>query len=64
MKGDEDGFGNWYNSNKEKWDVFVEWFSDNGLEVNESNKFLPDNIKEHYCPLIIVKYSLKLLKYS
>ena len=39
MKGDEDGFGEWYDSNKEKWKSFVEWFSDNGLELNDSNKF-------------------------
>lgn len=39
MKGDEDGFDKWYSTNKEKWDSFVTWFSDNGLEINDKNKF-------------------------
>jgi tetratricopeptide (TPR) repeat protein len=39
MKGDEDGFSNWMNSNKEKWDSFVKWFTDNGMKIDETNKF-------------------------
>jgi tetratricopeptide (TPR) repeat protein len=39
MKGDEDAFGIWMNSNKEKWDKFVKWFTDNGMQIDESNKF-------------------------
>lgn len=39
MKGDEDGFVNWMNSNKEKWDNFVMWFTDNEIQINQSNKF-------------------------
>lgn len=39
MKGDEDSFGIWHSSNTEKWDDFVKWFTDNGLEINNSNKF-------------------------
>lgn len=39
MKGDEDTFGVWHSSNTEKWDSFVKWFTDNGLEVDNSNKF-------------------------
>ena len=35
MKGDEDGFDNWMNSNKEKWDNFVIWFTDNEMKINE-----------------------------
>ena len=39
MKGDEDGFDKWLSANKEKWDSFVKWFSENGLKINNSNKF-------------------------
>ncbi len=39
MKGDEIGFEEWYNSNKDKWDDFITWFTDNGLVVDSSNKF-------------------------
>lgn len=39
MKGDEDGFDKWQSANKDKWDSFVIWFKDNGLKVDNSNKF-------------------------
>ncbi|HON19812.1 MAG TPA: tetratricopeptide repeat protein [Bacteroidales bacterium] len=39
MKGDEDAFDAWYSSNPEKWDNFVKWFTDNKLELDNSNKF-------------------------
>ena len=39
MKGDEDGFNKWESINKEKWDSFIKWFSDNGLKINDTNKF-------------------------
>jgi tetratricopeptide (TPR) repeat protein len=39
MKGDEDGFNNWLASNKDKWDKFVKWFSENRLVLDDSNKF-------------------------
>lgn len=39
MKGDEEAFEAWYNSNKEKWENFAKWFSENGLKVDNSNKF-------------------------
>lgn len=39
MKGDEGGFENWMNNNKEKWDSFAKWFSENNLRMTESNKF-------------------------
>ena len=39
MKGDEDGFDEWYKNNKEKWEAFIAWFTDNGMKINKSNKF-------------------------
>ena len=39
MKGDEDAFTTWYNSNKDKWKAFTDWFSNNGLELNEDKRF-------------------------
>lgn len=39
MKGDEEGFDKWQVANKEKWDSFVKWFGDNGLNVDSKNKF-------------------------
>ncbi len=39
MKGDEDGFDKWLSENKDKWDSFIKWFADNGLKINETNKF-------------------------
>jgi len=39
MKGDEDGFGKWLSTNKQKWDSFIKWFKDNGLKLNNSKKF-------------------------
>ena len=39
MKGDEAGFDKWYSSNKNKWNAFVKWNGDNGLEVDNLNKF-------------------------
>lgn len=39
MKGDEDTFNTWQAANKTKWDAFVKWFTDNGLEITNENKF-------------------------
>ena len=39
MKGNEDEFGEWYSENEEKWENFVKWFTDNGLKIDETNKF-------------------------
>lgn len=39
MKGNEDAYRVWYDLNKEKWDNFVKWFSANGLDLDNSNKF-------------------------
>lgn len=40
MKGDEDGFVQWKNSNSEKWNRFLEWFNPNSMVVNNKNKFV------------------------
>jgi len=34
MKGDEEGFDKWIEQNKTKWEAFIEWFKENGLEIN------------------------------
>ncbi|MFA7380234.1 MAG: tetratricopeptide repeat protein [Bacteroidia bacterium] len=39
MKGDGVGFDNWQSANKEKWDGFIKWFGENGLKINDENKF-------------------------
>jgi hypothetical protein len=39
MKGDEDGFDTWLSDNKDKWEKFVTWFTDNSLKFNNENKF-------------------------
>lgn len=39
MKGNEEEFDNWYNKNKEQYDQFIAWFSDNPLSIDEQNKF-------------------------
>lgn len=39
MKGNEDDFGKWLSSNKDKWDSFLKWFNENGIKINETNKF-------------------------
>jgi tetratricopeptide (TPR) repeat protein len=39
MKGDENGFEKWHSENTKKWDDFVNWFSDNQLQLNLSHRF-------------------------
>jgi len=39
MKGDEAGFGKWQQSNEDKWKAFVSWFTENPIQINETNKF-------------------------
>lgn len=39
LKGDEQAFEAWHTSNSQKWDDFIKWFTENGLEVNDSNNF-------------------------
>lgn len=38
--GDKENFDKWMELNKEKWDKFVEWFSKNKINIDNSNKFL------------------------
>ncbi len=38
MKGDEVGFGKWVSDNKEKWDAFVTWFTQNKINVDTEIK--------------------------
>ncbi len=42
MKGDEDESDAWIGKNKEKWDEFVKWYTNNPMKINESNKFYKD----------------------
>ncbi len=39
MKGDEAGFNQWRATSQDKWSSFVKWFGDNGMTVNNSNRF-------------------------
>jgi tetratricopeptide (TPR) repeat protein len=39
MKGDEEAFGIWIKDNKVKWDAFVTWFMENGLQLDENHRF-------------------------
>ncbi|MFO8086598.1 MAG: tetratricopeptide repeat protein [Bacteroidales bacterium] len=39
MKGDEEAFHNWHQENQTKWDDFVNWFTENSMEINESKRF-------------------------
>ncbi|HEY4788534.1 MAG TPA: tetratricopeptide repeat protein [Bacteroidales bacterium] len=39
MKGDEDNFVKWQEGNKDKWDAFMTWFKDNGLELSDNYRF-------------------------
>jgi tetratricopeptide (TPR) repeat protein len=39
MKGDEDTFSIWNGSNKDKWNSFVAWFSENPIEISDTNRF-------------------------
>ncbi len=39
MKGDEDGFDEWQSANEDKWSRFVKWFGENGLKIDNTNKF-------------------------
>lgn len=40
MKGDQYVFMNWQMAEKDKWDAFTEWFSQNPIQINTENKFL------------------------
>lgn len=39
MKGDEEAFGKWRNSNQSRWDDFVDWFTKNPIQINPENFF-------------------------
>ncbi|MAX80046.1 MAG: hypothetical protein CL843_07715 [Crocinitomicaceae bacterium] len=39
MKGDEAAFLVWQENNKDKWDNFVNWFSENPIELSTENQF-------------------------
>jgi tetratricopeptide (TPR) repeat protein len=39
MKGDEKAFSEWKDANKEKWEAFVKWFTNNRLVVDEEHAF-------------------------
>jgi tetratricopeptide (TPR) repeat protein len=39
MKGDENAFGEWLSSNKDKWDNFIAWFTDNAIRIDKTNRF-------------------------
>ena len=39
MKGDEDAFDKWYSQNTKKWKDFVNWFTKNGLTLDQEHKF-------------------------
>ncbi|MBZ4188587.1 tetratricopeptide repeat protein [Niabella beijingensis] len=39
MKGDENGFKEWMTVNKNKWENFTKWFTDNGMKIGQSNQF-------------------------
>lgn len=37
--GDKENFDKWMLNNKEKWDKFVNWFTENKIKIDDSNKF-------------------------
>jgi len=39
MNGDEDGFNKWQAINKEKWNSFAKWYIENGIILDNNNKF-------------------------
>jgi len=42
IKGDDEGFDNWYQANENKWNAFVEWFTENPLIIDDNNNFHKD----------------------
>jgi len=40
MQGDKYEFANWQMVNEEKWNKFIEWFSENPIVINEENKLV------------------------
>lgn len=39
-QGDSDGFTTWMEANESKWDDFIDWYSPNPIQLNDSNKFV------------------------
>ena len=39
-QGDYDAFVEWEDSNDDTWNSFIDWFMDNGIQLDESNKFV------------------------
>jgi tetratricopeptide (TPR) repeat protein len=39
MKGNEDAFTDWNKTNKDKFDAFITWFTNNGMLVDETHRF-------------------------
>jgi tetratricopeptide (TPR) repeat protein len=39
-KGNQNEFGRWYESNKDKWEQFVNWFSKNPIQIEERRYFI------------------------
>ena len=38
--GDKDNFEKWMENNKDKWNKFVKWFTENKIKIDDSNKFI------------------------
>ncbi|MGL1894210.1 MAG: hypothetical protein OCD02_21450 [Spirochaetaceae bacterium] len=38
MKGNEDEFRSWLSENEDKYNSFIQWFSDNPMSINENNR--------------------------
>lgn len=39
LNGDKDSFDKWQSVNKDKWDVFIKWFADNPIQIDDTHKF-------------------------
>jgi hypothetical protein len=39
MKGDDQGFSNWLEGNKDSYEKFIAWFKDNAMVVDDEHKF-------------------------
>lgn len=39
MKGNEDDFEKWYSDNKDKWESFIKWFSNNAIQIDKDHRF-------------------------
>lgn len=39
-QGDTEGFETWQEANEDAWDAFLEWYSPNPIQLDDSNKFV------------------------